>query len=242
MRNPNLPRDRLTRIQQDRANDRKREERDRNKTMVSIPVPHTARLSVTFHHNVEAVRGEHVFYVRDASDALFANPSAYAASFFNAWVVAMIPQQTPQYVADGVVFEDLRSVPYGGADYPQTPAAGSGGSGGTSLPTDTSLVFKKSTLGFGRSARGRIFWPIWDNGLLLSADTVKTANVSSIATQLNAFQTAVQALISGSQLGIVSFQHGGAPVSPGLFQQLTGFAAVDNHIDSQRRRLLGRGP
>lgn len=209
--------------------------------MPRVPTLHAAKIGVTFAHSTENVRGELTFAVLDPTDAIFADPAAFATQVYNAVSANLVPFATPQVVFDGVVFEDVRTLPYVGADYPQGPNAGTGGPGVASLPTSCCIAVKKSTGNLGRSGRGRMYVPIWDSVYLATPDTITVATATAIVARLSAFQAAVEGGAMPVQMGVISQQHGGAPVNPGLFQRITSWGLFDVKIDSQRRRLLGRG-
>ena len=217
------------------------QQRDRRVQIAHIPTPHAARIAITFTHVAEPIRCEATFALQDSSDAIFAAPLATANAVWAAWLAHVVPAMPAETIWNGVVFEDVRTLPFGGADYPQTATPGGTSFAGASIPTDSCISIKKLTAGLGRSARGRMFWPIWVSGQLVTADTTSGALVAAAVAALNGFQTALQTALTPAEVGIISTQVGGAPRSTGLFQQIVGYSAADLNVDSQRRRLLGRG-
>jgi hypothetical protein len=77
--------------------------------------------------------------------------------------------------------------------------------------------------------------------MTVGADEVDPAYAAAVVVALGDFQVAVEGNATPANLGVVSFQHGGAPVNPGLFQEILGWSYTDTLLDNQRRRLVGRG-
>lgn len=209
--------------------------------MPHLATDHSAKIALTFRHAVVPIKAEMTFAVRDTTDAIFAVPSTFANQVYASAIAHLGPALTPEVVLNGVVFEDVRVLPYGGADFPQADHPGTNGASGGLVPTDGCIAIKKVTDGLGRAARGRLFWPIWNASLLVTADTTSAAVVSAIVTALVAFQTALETGPLVCELGIISQQVGGVVRGSGLFERITSYSAADLFIDSQRRRLLGRG-
>lgn len=170
---------------------------------------------------------------------MFTDPGATVDAIWTAFE-AHVPAATDTRVQyTGVVFEDIRTVPYGGVDIPQTPVNGAASFGGSPLPSNTCKAIKKSTAALGRSGRGRWYFPILDSGELITGDTTSTAILNAKVSALQAFQTALEAALSPGKMGLVSFHHGGAPRNPGVFEQIISWGYDNVDIDTQRRRLLG---
>lgn len=206
-----------------------------------LDCPHTAKVGLTFKHSTEAVQCENTFYLQDPTDNMFSDFNGLATQIYNAAVAQLVPHMYPVVVFNGVVLEDVRSIPYGGSDYPQTDAPGTKAASTGSIPTVNALSVSKITGTFGRSYRGRWFWPIWDKSDLASADVVNTVRANEITTALAAFQTAVETGTYPCNMGIVSQQINKVPRAHGVFYQIVKWRYSDLRVDSQRRRLLGRG-
>lgn len=209
--------------------------------MASIPVLHTAKTAVTFADALNTTRCEHTFYFQDPTDNLFSDFAGFATQVWNAVLANLVPEACAQVVYDGVVVEDVRSVPYGGADFPKTPTPGTHAFSGAAMPTQNSLAIKRETGAVGRSYRGRVYWPIWNGAMLASQDAVSAAVATGAANALAAFQAAVEGGTYPCTMVLVSFQTAGAPNNPGIATPVTGWSYTDLNIDSQRRRLVGRG-
>jgi len=209
--------------------------------MPHLATAHCAKIGLTFTHSTVNVSCELTLAVQDNTDAIFANASAFATQCFTAVVARLVPQTTNVVVWNGVVFEDVRTVPYGGAFFAQTPTAGTLGTTTTALPTGTAFAVKKLTGSYGRSHRGRLFWPVWDATHMSAADTYSSTRANALLTALAALQADIEGGALPCKVGIISQQEGKVTRANGLFEQITGWTYADLTIDEQRRRLLGRG-
>jgi len=118
-------------------------------------------------------------------------------------------------------------------------SAGNGTYTGTTLPTSVSLAISLRTGFTGRSARGRMFVAGITADSMASADTVNSTYADAWIAALNAVQA--EAAISNWDLVVISRQSGGVRLTSAVARVVTDVLCVDHVIDSQRRRLLGRG-
>lgn len=114
-----------------------------------------------------------------------------------------------------------------------------GSSTGTPGPNQNTLCVSLRSTSSGRSARGRLYW------LGLSEDqyTVNTM-VASARTQIRDAVEAMRFALSNDNhpWTIVSFFSGGGPRPGGpVYFLVSTVLTVDDVIDSQRRRMPGRG-
>lgn len=106
------------------------------------------------------------------------------------------------------------------------------------LPGNASWTISFHTAGRGRSSRGRNYVPG------LSADGTSGNQVTSgFAANV---RTAYENILTGAGAPdalhvVVSRYHNNAPRAEGLAVQVTSYVITDLNIDSQRRRLNGRG-
>jgi hypothetical protein len=106
------------------------------------------------------------------------------------------------------------------------------------LPGNVSWAIKFSTTGRGRSSRGRNFF------CGLPRDQVNNNALDSIfaGSVISAYeQFLIPTLDLDAALVVVSHQLAGAPRSAGLAQPVVAITYTDLTVDSQRRRLPGRG-
>jgi len=106
------------------------------------------------------------------------------------------------------------------------------------LPNNVTLAIKKGTGLIGRSYRGRTY----HIGLTEAEVTGNTVHGPTVTALLNAYEGLKQPLgvLIPVDLCVLSEVENGAPRTAGVCTEVTGFG-VDPVIDSQRRRLPGRG-
>jgi hypothetical protein len=109
---------------------------------------------------------------------------------------------------------------------------------GDCLPNNCALVLTKRTVLRGRSYRGRIY-----HGAIPEASCAGNTVTGSIVTSLLAAYTLILSLALTDDtwhMCIVSRQHNNVPLTEAVVTRLIGLDS-DGMIDSQRRRLPGRG-
>lgn len=107
-----------------------------------------------------------------------------------------------------------------------------------SMPNHVALTMTKRTALRGKSHRGRLYHP----GLVeanCTGNNVIGANVSGLVTIYNLLRT-LTTTVGGWELVVVSRVQEGITLVAGEFTPVTNFTS-DGVIDSQRRRLPGRG-
>jgi hypothetical protein len=119
-----------------------------------------------------------------------------------------------------------------------TSLPASGGSSTSPMPNNDTLAIRFTSASRGRSARGRNFVV----GMINNRDFTDQWNTTYVNSLVDAW---VDIAAAGSDFGwtqvIASRITGGAPRTTGVSYAVTGISTADNLIDSQRRRLLGRG-
>jgi hypothetical protein len=113
-----------------------------------------------------------------------------------------------------------------------------GGLASESMPNSIALCVSHRTANRGRSYRGRTFVPGLPESSVLH-NTVIPAAVSSIVGAFEDMRAACDA--AGLPLVVVSRRHNNAPRVEGIATVVTACVTVDPTVDSQRRRLPGRG-
>jgi len=208
---------------------------------IHISTPHVAEVSITFTDNSGDAMCENTFYVEDNTDAIFDDVPTFVNDFWAAWLAHVAPVYSSAVLSNGVIFEDQRALPYAGAVFPKTPVAGGLAAGSTGMPNGNAFAIKRSTSALGRSGRGRLFVPVWAQNMLGGENVISLTVANNIVAGLTAFQAAVEGGTLPCLMGIVSKQNGGTPRAFGQFTQITAWGYTDATIDSQRRRLPGRG-
>jgi hypothetical protein len=108
------------------------------------------------------------------------------------------------------------------------------------LPLNVTFAIKLGSTQAGRSQRGRIFIP----GVALnfiSGQVMGTSLADAFVTELNALKSAISAHSTSWQLGVVSYRADKAWRTEGQFTPVSTIVYTDLNLDSQRRRLTGRG-
>jgi hypothetical protein len=204
-----------------------------------IPVPNTCLIEMVYSANGQIV--ENTFHVQKGSP--FTGPQLNSlCDSFASWDTA---NWRANRVAGAVLTNikgralDAAIAPIGQA----TIAAGLphvGIAGGVQQPNNVTFALKLLTGLAGRSTRGRIY-AVGMSASSVTAGTndITAALANNMVTALNTLITNITAL--GYQLVVTSYRTGGAWRTTGVNYVITIAAYSDLHIDSQRRRLTGRG-
>lgn len=164
---------------------------------------------------------------------------ASLGTLLDTWVTGdLLPAMSADIAYTGLtlVAQDSSSAP---ALYmPKSPAV-SGGRAATSMPGNVTYTIKFSTAQRGRSGRGRNYMPG------ISSDAVSGNQIA--ASLADEFVAAYQELADMLETDgnwthvVVSHQEDNVPRLAGLAQPVTSYSYADYDLDSQRRRLAGRG-
>lgn len=209
--------------------------------MPSVTTPHVAQVGILFQDAAADSKCENTLYVEDPTDSLFSDYAGFAAQVQSAANAHLLPVLADDVYLTGVVIEDQRSAPYAGIVFPQAAMAGAVATGTRAQPNVASLAIKKSTGVPGRNGRGRWYWPAWNANQYSAQNLILASAADSWVAALAAMQAAIEAGTYPCKVGIVSKIVGGAPRPNGVFYQITGWSYTDLTVDSQRRRLPGRG-
>jgi len=202
--------------------------------MAFIPVP--GCLQAELRYTLFGQRIENVLYF-EASRPDQPAMAALALALQAWWVDEIAPFVSVQLVLNEIYITDLTTD--SGQTYSGIIAGGSGGEiSDNALPGNVALCVSFRTANRGRSYRGRNYVP----GL---AETSVAGNTVE-PTVVNGLQSGYGALISaaagaGYPWVVASRYSGGDPRPAGILTRVTGARVVDPYVDSQRRRLTGRG-
>lgn len=204
--------------------------------MPFIPVPNT--VMVELYYTQDAQQMENTLYFSRA-DTWDATEMTALADVINQWVITNIsPLQNNTVAFRGCKVTDLTTATSGVVER-LLAVSQNGGSAAAPLPNGTSLAIKFLTGGRGRSSRGRNYI------VGLGEDQVNGNFVSPTVAQ--AYVAAYNLLNVPANLPtgvfwvVVSRHLNKLPRTTGIAQDVTGAAITDTIIDSQRRRLPGRG-
>jgi len=105
--------------------------------------------------------------------------------------------------------------------------------------TGNTLAIKFGTGSAGRSFRGRTYWP----QLLASSVTNNEVGLTPAGAYISALQNFFDDVnvATGAKHVIVSYQNDCTWRTEGLATPVNSYSVTDLHLDSQRRRLSGRG-
>lgn len=209
--------------------------------MASVAIPDTGELTVHFSDPAGVIQCELTFAVNDPSGDIFANAGTFLADAWAAVTAHLVPASDDATTFNAVGLEDQRTVPYGGLIIAHTGTPGTGVTGGQQMATSACIAVERRSAGLGRSSRGRVYYPTWSTAWLSGLDQVDAAKLANLVTALGAFQTAVEGGTYPCGMGIVSKVTGGVPNVPPIFKQTVSWLNSDVFVDSQRRRLVGRG-
>lgn len=118
------------------------------------------------------------------------------------------------------------------------PIAGTGAVTGSSLPSSSCICMSFRTAERGRSARGRNYV----SGLAEDEVTGNTLGLTRADAIRDAYAAIPAALVTGDWTWVVVSRFtNGAPRATGVTIPVTTVTYADRFLDSQRRRLTGRG-
>ncbi len=179
---------------------------------------------------------ENVWYFREADPFDATSLAALNTSIASNWATTM-----KQHLSTGCFLDFIESTALdtdAGAQDTLAVAAG-GVIAGAGYPGGVTIAIKFATGLAGRSNRGRMYWP----GIAESQATGNDLN-SAVAT---AFVADVSDLFAGvntdvtAEHVVVSYCHNNAWRTTAESNLVTSYLLVNNDLDSQRRRLAGRG-
>jgi len=204
--------------------------------MTFIPTVDTARATLNFSQGTSL--GVNVLWFKRSSPIVSADLTTLAIDLTNWWDT----YGDPTMVASGqlnsidAIQQDSSTSP--SINYaPASPIAGT--ATGTGAPLNVTIVSSFRTANRGRSSRGRFY-----SYALSEADTNNDGVTigSGLQTALSVMWANLAGFVSpdGWTHVVVSKQLDGVARAAGLAQAITSYI-IDTALDSQRRRLLGRG-
>jgi hypothetical protein len=161
-------------------------------------------------------------------------------SLNNWWVFNALSRLPPAYQFSEI-YGYMLDAPDSAAFTSSVGAGALGTRGGAAMPNSTTLAFKFSTNRRGRSYSGRNFWPLFVEGDVFNntvsdfiADSIVSMYSQLIVLDPNSFPAGwtwvVNSRYNGNEARLVGFS-----------EPITSVGTSDRIIDSQRRRLPGRG-
>lgn len=162
---------------------------------------------------------------------------AGATILLNSWVTNMIPHLSSSYTLREVYAVDLTTSTSETATAALTTPV-NGAQGGTAAPGSAALVLTHRSTKRGRSFRGRTYIGGFNNSII-NGNLFDATFAASILTGFEAIKADMAEL--SWRFGICSRKSGGAFRTTGVFTTVAASVIRDLDVDSQRRRLNGRG-
>jgi hypothetical protein len=157
------------------------------------------------------------------------------------WYVAnILPNICAAFELREVVATDLTSNT--GPTATSVPATATFGSNtGEPAPSNVAVTVSFRTAGRGRSSRGRNYVMAIPN-TVIAVNTITSDYAQALVDGYTALLESSIAIGTGEAIwGVFSRFHNNAPRTEGVFSPITRVVVVDLTVDSQRRRLPGRG-
>lgn len=157
------------------------------------------------------------------------------------WADEVAPFLSQEITLTRVDVSGQESASSPGVSIPRIPAD-AGGVADNALPANCALCISFRTALGGRSFRGRNYVAGVTEGNA-SGSILATANANGILTAYNTLQSTISANVQSEswQWVVVSKFSGGLPRAAGVTTPISSAILVDYVVDSQRRRLPGRG-
>lgn len=203
------------------------------------PVADTVEVSVQGSMDSQLI--ENKFYVH-VGEAVTQAIVERLAELFADWATATMAAQLPSdWTFTRAVARDLTAE----ASFEAVNADGAGTAGGLSggrMSNNSTLAIHRNTGFSGKKAKSRIYWPGISASSISGADHISTASGAAMVSALNTLRSLVLADTTATfTYGYVQRIVNGVKLAAGNFIEVTGHSLIDTILDSQRRRLPGRG-
>lgn len=203
--------------------------------MATIPVPNVVQLELIYTFNSDVM--ENVLHYQIPGTANADDLTALAAAAYTEWVTNLRASISQSVFLRSIKVTDLTTnvspTVTWGVGLPQA-----GSLVGTPAPNNVTCCFTKRTNLRGRNNRGRIYWPLLATSEITN-NVLSGARVTAIVNGLANFRVLNTAL-GDWEMVVVSRYFNNSPRASGIFTPVTNFTS-DGIVDSQRRRLPGRG-
>jgi hypothetical protein len=212
-------------------------ERSEDNAMGFIPLPGGIKVEIFFDIDGQVCVNVH-WCTRGFFGAVDYTDTTNAALALETWWNAYRSS-----VPAGVTATQVRATAWdvaGGVQYVKSPLSNPAGTVISPLEANNVTLAQKMVTGFtGRSNHGRTYLVGLNTAAKTDNDHVTAAFQTAAISAMTAFRAA---LTAASLVHVVaSFVTGGVPRPNGTFTPIISTAFQDNVVDSQRRRLPGRG-
>jgi hypothetical protein len=200
-----------------------------------IPAPDTVRVDIQYTLAGQQAQNTLWFRFRAGSPTV-PDLTALGVGINDYWGLAVMPLLSHNLVMVGNVATDWTTETSPAVN---TPTSVTGGDTGADLPNNVAVCVTILTAGRGKSSRGRNYVP----GIPDSGRTGVNGILDTFGTDLLSAYTGIlgSAIDADWEWSVVSFMSGGVDRVTALVQPVIGAALTDLVLDSQRRRLPGRG-
>jgi len=199
-----------------------------------IPIPNSATLCFDF--TSAGQNWQFCLTVRKSAGAITSTDLASIATIGGAWWTSDLRAEiTTTTTLRQVRVTDMQ-VEGGQQEIDTFNQAGTGGGGIT--PLNSPIVVSLRTAKRGRSYRGRAYVSGIPQDALLNPVDYTVTRTASVAAAFIALQADLD--VAGYDLVVASKKHNGVVTNPAETNEVIAIL-VDQHVDSQRRRLFGRG-
>lgn len=203
--------------------------------MAFIPVPNTASVEMIFTEDGQRI--ENRYHVRQASTYDVVSLAILGAFFVDWWTDNLKSGCTNSVQLVMVVLRALDSETSPSIEYTTgLPLSGSAISS-AALPNHVTVAVRWGTGLRGRSYRGRTYH-IGLTEADVAGNTLDATTTSQLITAYAALRDGISSL--DAELVVVSRQHNNVPLTTGVATEIVS-VSIDRTVDSQRRRLPGRG-
>jgi hypothetical protein len=130
-----------------------------------------------------------------------------------------------------------------GLQFVNTDNAGlSGAQTSQSMPNNSTFAIHRKTGMSGKASKSRVYWPTIVLAFLSAPNTMDPTTANNLVNDLETLRLALEtAGISTYVYGYISRVLDHLPRTAGVFVPVVGHSFTDLTLDSQRRRLPGRG-
>ena len=207
--------------------------------MEFVETPDVAQVNVRGVIDQQRVQNT-LYFQKDSGGIVLADITALAAGIEAWWTVNARPLLSVEYGYREVYAVDQTSI-----DGPTSTASSSSGWQGTrpfstQMPNNATIAVSFRTAKRGRTYRGRNYWPLLSRGDV-SGNQVLQAYVNLVVLAYDLLLPFGGATPAGWTWVVVSRTFMNAPRTYGIKTPVEDVLITDRTIDSQRRRLPGRG-
>jgi hypothetical protein len=210
--------------------------------MAFVPVPFTVEVELVY--NISGIIVENTFYYKSNTAPTPSLLTGLALLVDTAWHNNLRGQLVSICRLQLIRCRDLSAQNGFGVELaPSAPATGA--LTDTCAPLNVTLAIKRVTGLLGRSFRGRIYWPGISENKIVPPNSVNPTWRDEVVLAVGNFTTSIQQ--DGTWQEVVVSRYSGVDAAGKPIPRVTGLTTVvtghnaDTDLDSQRRRLNGRG-